>query len=135
MQCLRSALCGSLPLRQMPSPRATNTPHRVAIARQSGQRLAIDITDVDVVEAVRPVASSVVTTILDHACGTYCVRAGRLTVPDCDCVIGRMCGIMLVFRWYITHSEPVSVMTTSTSVNISDSMFQPPSDLAFMCRK
>jgi hypothetical protein len=44
-------------------------------------------------------------------------------------------GIMLVFMWYMTHSEPASVMTTSTSVKISASMFQPPSDLASMCRK
>ncbi len=42
---------------------------------------------------------------------------------------------MLWLRWNITHNEPLSVMTTSTSVKISASMVQPPSDLAFMCRK
>ncbi len=36
---------------------------------------------------------------------------------------------MLWLRWYITHSEPVSVITTSTRVKISASMFQPPSRL------
>jgi hypothetical protein len=44
-------------------------------------------------------------------------------------------GIMLVFMWYMTQSEPASVMTTSTIVKISASMFQPLSDLASMCRK
>ena len=42
---------------------------------------------------------------------------------------------MLWFMWYITHSEPVSVITTITTVKISAIMVQPPSDLAFMCRK
>ena len=46
-----------------------------------------------------------------------------------------MPGIILEFRWNITHSVPVSVITTSTSVKISASMFQPPSDLALRCRK
>ncbi|CFN48018.1 Uncharacterised protein [Bordetella pertussis] len=31
--------------------------------------------------------------------------------------------------------EPLSVITTSTSVKISASMFQPLSDLASMCKK
>ena len=43
--------------------------------------------------------------------------------------------VMLVFRWYITHSEPHSVMTTSTSVKISDIHVQPPSAFDVMCRK
>ncbi|MCY1236142.1 hypothetical protein D9M72_487850 [compost metagenome] len=65
----------------------------------------------------------------------YLVLGGTIAVPAS--VVRSCCrvGIMLLFRWNITHSEPVSVITTSTSVNISDSMFQPPSDLAFMCRK
>ena len=46
-----------------------------------------------------------------------------------------MPGIMLWFRWYITHNEPLSVITTSTTVKISASMVQPFSDFAFMCRK
>lgn len=44
-------------------------------------------------------------------------------------------GIMLAFMWYMTQSDPASVMTTSTIVKISASMFQPLSDLASMCRK
>ena len=44
-------------------------------------------------------------------------------------------GIMLAFRWYITHSEPDSVMTTSVSVKISDIIDQPLSTFEFMCRK
>ena len=35
----------------------------------------------------------------------------------------------------MTHSEPVSVITTRTSVKISAIIVQPPSDLVFMCRK
>src|SRR4029077_1388604 len=35
--------------------------------------------------------------------------------------------IMLVLRWYITHMDPLSVMTTSTRVKISDIHVQPPS--------
>ncbi len=31
--------------------------------------------------------------------------------------------------------DPLSVMTTSTSVNINANMFQPLSDLVSMCRK
>jgi len=44
-------------------------------------------------------------------------------------------GIMLWLRWYITHNEPASVITTSTSVKIRASIDQPPSTLVFMCRK
>ena len=46
-----------------------------------------------------------------------------------------MSGIVLVFRWYIIHSDPLSVMTTSTSVKISDIHAQPPSAFEVMCRK
>ena len=44
-------------------------------------------------------------------------------------------GIILVFRWYMTQSEPERVMTTRTIVKISASMVQPPSEREFMCRK
>ena len=44
-------------------------------------------------------------------------------------------GIMLVFMWCITHSEPASTMTTRTPVNTSASRFQPPSAFGLMCRK
>jgi hypothetical protein len=44
-------------------------------------------------------------------------------------------GIMLVFKWYITQIEPLSVITTSTMVKISANMDHPPSTLVFMCRK
>jgi len=44
-------------------------------------------------------------------------------------------GIMFAFRWYITHSEPESAMTTMTIVKSSAIIVQPPSELAFMCRK
>src|SRR5262245_58008313 len=35
--------------------------------------------------------------------------------------------VMFVFRWYITHSDPDSVITTSTIMKISDIHVQPPS--------
>ena len=44
-------------------------------------------------------------------------------------------GIMFVFRWYITHSEPESVMITRIRVKISASSVQPPCDRVFICRK
>ena len=44
-------------------------------------------------------------------------------------------GIMFWLRWYMTQIEPLSVMTTSTSVKISASIDQPPSAFPFMCRK
>ena len=44
-------------------------------------------------------------------------------------------GIMLLLRWFITHSEPDSAITTMTMVKISAIMLQPFSDLVFMCRK
>jgi len=44
-------------------------------------------------------------------------------------------GIMLLFRWFITHSEPDSAITTITMVKISAIMLQPFSDLGLMCRK
>ena len=44
-------------------------------------------------------------------------------------------GIMLLFMWNITHSDPLRVITTSTMVKISASMFQPPCEWAFRCRK
>ena len=46
-----------------------------------------------------------------------------------------MPGIMLLFRLIITHREPARVMNTSTRVKINASMFQPPSEWKFMCRK
>ena len=56
-------------------------------------------------------------------------RHGMLLICSCDI------GIMFVLRWYMTQSEPARVMTTITTVKISASMFQPCSDLVFMCRK
>ena len=44
-------------------------------------------------------------------------------------------GIMLLLRWFITHSEPDSAITTMTMVKISAIMLQPFSDFVFMCRK
>lgn len=44
-------------------------------------------------------------------------------------------GIMLEFKWYMIQMDPLSVITTSTSVNINANMFQPLSDLVSMCRK
>lgn len=44
-------------------------------------------------------------------------------------------GIMFTFKWCMTHSEPARVITTITMVKIRASMFQPPSDFVFMCRK
>lgn len=44
-------------------------------------------------------------------------------------------GIMLLLRWFITHSEPDSAITTITMVKISAIMLQPFSDLGLMCRK
>src|SRR3954453_13741153 len=44
-------------------------------------------------------------------------------------------GIMLLLRWFITHSEPDSAITTMTMVKISAIMLQPFSDLVLMCRK
>ena len=44
-------------------------------------------------------------------------------------------GIMFWSRWYMTHIEPTSVMTTRVSVNTRAMKVQPPSDLVFMCRK
>ncbi len=44
-------------------------------------------------------------------------------------------GIMLLLRWFMTHSEPDSAITTMTMVKISAIMLQPFSDLVFMCRK
>ena len=35
----------------------------------------------------------------------------------------------------MTHSEPARVMNTITAVKISASMFQPPWERKFMCRK
>src|SRR5579872_4208802 len=54
---------------------------------------------------------------------------GMLRMSDIDA------GIMLSFRWYITHNEPLKAMTTSMSVNNRASRDQPPSVRAFMCRK
>ena len=42
---------------------------------------------------------------------------------------------MLVLRWYITHSEPISVIATTTRVKISAIIVHPPSELGLMCRK
>ena len=44
-------------------------------------------------------------------------------------------GIMLLLRWFITHSEPDSAITTMTMVKISAIMLQPFSDFGLMCRK
>lgn len=44
-------------------------------------------------------------------------------------------GIMLTLRLCMTQSEPLSAITTITTVKVSASAFQPPSDLVFMCRK
>ena len=44
-------------------------------------------------------------------------------------------GIMLLLRWYITHSEPASMITTMTTVKISAIIDHPPSERVFMCRK
>lgn len=44
-------------------------------------------------------------------------------------------GIMLLLRWFITHSEPDRAITTMTMVKISAIMLQPFSDVVFMCRK
>lgn len=44
-------------------------------------------------------------------------------------------GIMLAFRWYITHSEPVSAITTMMTVKISAIRVQPFSAWEVMCRK
>ena len=46
-----------------------------------------------------------------------------------------MLGIMLWFMLYITQIEPLSMMTTTITVNIMANIDQPPSILVFMCRK
>ena len=59
------------------------------------------------------------------------------TSPDADMApdMAPVPGIMFWFIWYMTHSEPVSAITTTISVNISAISVQPFSDLEFMCRK
>lgn len=44
-------------------------------------------------------------------------------------------GIMLWFRWNMTHKEPARVITTRVLVKIRASIDQPPSERVFMCRK
>ena len=65
--------------------------------------------------------------------------AGFNELPRPDQGTLRICSgdgaIMLVLRWYITHMDPLSVMTTSTRVKISDIHVQPPSAFEVMCRK
>ena len=51
-------------------------------------------------------------------------------IPVISCI-----GIMLLLRWFITHSEPDSAITTMTMVKINAIMLQPFSDLGLMCRK
>ena len=51
-------------------------------------------------------------------------------IPVVSCI-----GIMLLLRWFMTHSEPDSAITTMTMVKISAIMLQPFSDLGLMCRK
>ncbi len=81
----------------------------------------------------------------DHPCGRGALAAGHCVAGVAVWRRGRRqgmffmsctdIGIMLAFMWYMTQSEPASVMTTSTMVKISASMFHPLSDLASMCRK
>lgn len=52
-----------------------------------------------------------------------------------NCPISWLIGIMLWLRWYITHSEPDSAITTRITVKISAITVQPFSALVFMCRK
>ena len=51
-------------------------------------------------------------------------------IPVISCI-----GIMLLLRWFITHSEPDSAITTITMVKISAIIVQPPSDCGFICKK
>jgi hypothetical protein len=70
------------------------------------------------------------------AFGPWALMAISRACPQEDIwLISWVAGIMLVFRWYITHSEPDRAMTTTMIVKIRASMVQPPSDLEFMCRK
>ena len=65
-------------------------------------------------------------------------RARRRAIGGAQGRLCRCCvviGIMFWFRWYITHNDPASVITTSTIVKISARKVQPPSERAFMCRK
>ena len=58
-------------------------------------------------------------------------RGGQGTCPMSWLIIG----IMLWLRWYMTHTEPASMITTSVMVKISAMKVQPPSDFVLMCRK
>ena len=42
---------------------------------------------------------------------------------------------MFVSRWYMTHSEPLSVMNRMMAVKMSANAVQPRSDRKSMCRK
>ncbi len=44
-------------------------------------------------------------------------------------------GIILWFIWYMTHIEPLSVITSSMVVKSSANNVHPPSDFVFMWRK
>ena len=44
-------------------------------------------------------------------------------------------GIMLLLRWYITQTEPESMIVTSVIVKIIAMKVQPCSECVFMCRK
>ena len=67
--------------------------------------------------------------------GLVAIRAQGRLFACCSVMLWDMPGIMFEFRWNMTQMEPDRVMTTSTSVKISASMFQPPSDFVSMCRK
>ncbi len=67
--------------------------------------------------------------------GVVAIRAQGRLFACCSDMLWDMPGIMFELRWNMTQMEPDKVMTTSTSVKISASMFQPPSDFVSMCRK
>src|SRR6202048_2184709 len=68
-------------------------------------------------------------------------RCRRLLDPPCHGILRMSCipcieaGIILWFRWYMTHSEPLSAITTSMMVKSSANSVHPPSALVFIWRK
>src|SRR5690606_21792809 len=66
----------------------------------------------------------------DRACDRPARRRDRARGHGGLCSMSCMswvAGIMLVFMWCITHSDPASTIATSTTVKMSASRFQPPS--------
>lgn len=55
--------------------------------------------------------------------------------PEGSYSTGIMPGIILVFRWYMTHSEPTISMPTISTVKTKAALFHIWLDEVFMCRK